>query len=165
MEAKKMIKTFKQYQLAINLIQRQARIAVIVRETTIPRELIKATYREILGRSGSPGPIKESIRGLTHKVKRYKEATLFAKIFRSIETENIHGGIENVIQAFDFFKISLPSGSLDFTTAWLVARDLRNKKLLMTECRQCHSAVLIILGSEKSLERCCVCKTSLKTSH
>jgi hypothetical protein len=163
MEAKKMIKTLKQYQLAITLIQRQARIAVIVRETTIPRELIKATYKEILGRSGSSGPIKESIRGLTHNVKRYKEATLFAKIFRAIEAENSHGEIDNVIQAFDFFKISLPSGSLDFTTAWLVARDLRNKKLLMTECGHCYSAVLIILGSEKSLERCCVCKTALKT--
>jgi hypothetical protein len=163
MEAKKMIKTFKQYQLAITLIQRQARIAVIVRETTIPRELIKATYKEILGRSGSPGPIKESIRGLTHNVKRYKEATLFAKIYRSIEAENALGGIDNVIQAFDFFKVSLPCGSLDFTTAWLIARDLRNKQLQMAQCHRCYSPVLIILGSEKSLKRCCVCKTALKT--
>ena len=164
MEAKKMIKTLKQYQLAITLIQRQARIAVIVRETTIPRELIKATYKEILGRSGSSGPIKESIRGLTHNMKRYKEATLFAKIFRGIETEDIHGDINNVIQAFEFFKMSLLTGSLDFTTAWLVGRDLRNKKLLMMECGHCYSAVLIILGSEKSLERCCVSKTALKNS-
>ncbi|WP_292574061.1 FlhC family transcriptional regulator [Methylomonas sp.] len=149
--------------MAITLIQRQARIAVIVRETTIPRELIKATYKDILGRSGSSGPIKESIRGLTHNMKQYKEATLFAKIFRAIEAENIHGDIHNVIQAFDFFKISLPSGSLDFTTAWLVARDLRNKKLQLRECGHCYAAVLIILGCEKPLERCCVCKTALKT--
>lgn len=159
-----MIKRLKQYELAVELIQRQARIAVILRETAIPKDLIKATYKELLGRPGNPGPIKESIRGLTHNRRRYKEATLFAKIFRSIETENIQGGIDNVIQAFDFFKISLPSGDLDFTTAWLVARDLRNKQLQIFSCHQCSSPVLIIVGGEKSLERCCVCKTALKNS-
>lgn len=158
-----MIKRLKQYELTVQLIQRQARIAVIIRETTVPKDLIKATYKELLGRSGSPGPIKESIRGLTHNVRRYKEATLFAKLFQSIETENVQGGIDNVIQAFDFFKISLPNSSLDFTTAWLVARDLRNNQLRLISCHQCSSPVLIIVGSEKSLERCCVCKTSLKT--
>lgn len=158
-----MIKRLKQYELAVGLIQRQARIAVIIRETAISKDVIKATYKELLGRPGSPGPIKESIRGLTHNVRCYKEATLFGKLFRSIETENVQGGIDNVIQAFDFFKISLPNSSLDFTTAWLVARDLRNKQLRLISCHQCSSPVLIIVGSEKSLERCCVCKTSLKT--
>lgn len=159
-----MIKRLKQYELAVGLIQRQARIAVILRETAIPKDLIKATYKELLGRHGSPGPIKESIRGLTHNMRRYKEATLFAKIFRSIENENIQGGIDNVIQAFDFFKISLPNSSLDFTTAWLVARDLRNKQLRLITCYQCSSPVLIIVTHEKSSERCCVCTTSLKSS-
>ncbi|QPK64124.1 hypothetical protein IVG45_03890 [Methylomonas sp. LL1] len=158
-----MIKRLKQYELTVQLIQRQARIAVIIRETAVPKDLIKAAYKELLGRPGNPGPIKESIRGLTHNVKRYKEATLFAKLFRSIETENIQGGIDNVIQAFDFFKMSLPDSSLDFTTAWLVARDLRNKQLRLITCHQCCSPVLIIVGSEKSLERCCVCRTAVKT--
>lgn len=35
-----MIKRLKQYELAVQLIQRQARIAVIIRETTVPKDLI-----------------------------------------------------------------------------------------------------------------------------
>ena len=62
-----MLDKLNQYTLVVELIKRNARISLIIKETTVPKKLIKKTYRELIGHSASPGPIKESSRGLTEE--------------------------------------------------------------------------------------------------
>lgn len=159
-----MLDKLNQYSLAVELINRHARIAVIVNETKVPKKLIKKTYRELIGRSGSSGPIRNSSRGLIRNSARYKEATLFAVIFKVADQNNKVNNIYNVIEAFDFYKKTSPSGLLDFTTAWIVARDIKLKNLIIIKCPHCGSSVLLNLINETSIDRCCVCRSSMKNN-
>ena len=159
-----MLEKLSQYTLTVELINRNARIAVILNETTLSRKMIRKTYRQLVGHSASSGRLMESCQGLTRNTKRFKEATLFSSIFRVVETKNKPGNIHNVIQAFDIYKKSSPSDLLDFTTAWVIARDLRGKKIKVSKCPQCQSSVLLVSISEKSKDRCFVCKKVLETT-
>lgn len=159
-----MLEKLNQYSLVVELISREARISIILKETSVSKKLVKNTYRQLLGVSPSSGRMMESCRGLTRNTRQFKEATLFAAIFRSVESRNKAGNIQDIIEAFDFYKISSPSDLLDFTTAWVVAREVRSNKVKVASCPKCESSVMLISICEKSKDRCLVCNTVLKNS-
>jgi flagellar transcriptional activator FlhC len=157
-----MLKTFHQYSLALELLRRHARISIIHRETGLPRPLLRKTYRELHGRSPRPGALKYSTHGLTRNIKKYKEVTLFAVCFRIAESKSSESDIRKIVIAFDAFKKSLPSSKLDFTAAWVIARDLNLRQIQIVKCPNCRASVLIN-ARDDSKERCVVCNTSLGT--
>jgi len=155
-----MLKAFHQYSLALELLRRHARISIIHRETGLPRPLLRKTYRELHGRSPSPGALKYSTQGLTRNIKQYKEVTLFAVCFQAVESNRSESDIRKVVTAFDVFKKSLPSSKLDFTAAWVIARDLNSRQIQIVKCTNCGASVLIN-ARDDGKERCVVCNTSL----
>jgi hypothetical protein len=157
-----MLEKLSQYTLAVELIKRHARIAIILRETKAPKKMIKKAYREMIGKSGSSGPIRDSSRGLTKNMRQFKEATLFAGILHIIEQKSTGNNIENVIQAFDFYQNTSRTKLIDFTTAWVIARDMRLKHLLLTKCEFCGSTAIVFVINEKSNDRCAVCKNNIQ---
>jgi flagellar transcriptional activator FlhC len=155
-----MLKTFNQQSLALELLGRHARISIIHRETGLPKPLLRKTYREIHGRSSRPGALKYSTQGLTRTVKKYKEVTLFAVCFEKAASNSRENDIRKVITAFDIYKRSYPLSQLDFSAAWVVARDLIAKQIRVDRCAHCGASVLLN-AREDHTERCCVCKTKI----
>ena len=155
-----MLKTFHQHSLALELLRRHARISIIHRETGVPKPLLRKTYREIHGHSPRPGALKYSTQGLTRNIKKYKEVTLFAVCFEKIESQSQETDIRKVISAFDIYKKSCPTSQLDFSAAWVIAKDLQRGITSIIKCPHC-GAVVLLNAREDLIERCGVCKTSM----
>jgi flagellar transcriptional activator FlhC len=155
-----MLRTFHQHSLALELLRRHARISIIHRETGVPKPLLRKTYRELHGCSPRPGALKYSTQGLTRNIKKYNEMTLFAVCFEKIESKSQETDIRKVISAFDIYKKSYPSSQLDFSAAWVIARDLKAKQIEVARCAHCGASVLLN-AREDLLERCGVCKATV----
>lgn len=159
-----MFKNFARQALALELLKRHARISIVHRETAIPKQVLREAYRELHGRSPSPGALKYSTQGLARNLRKRKAVTLFAVCFQTVEShsrkDNIQ--IQKVLVAFDLFKKFYPDSPLDFSEAWVVARDLMAKQIEVVRCPYCGSAVLIH-GRDGSKERCAVCNKAIES--
>ena len=155
-----MLKTIKRHLLALELLKRHARISIVHRETGVPKPLLRKTYRELHGRSPRPGALKYSTQGLTRNIKKYKEVTLFAVCFEKVASKSRENDIRKIIGAFDIYKKSYPASQLDFSAAWVVARDLQRGITDIIKCHHCRVPVLLN-AREDDTERCCVCKTKI----
>ena len=156
-----MLKTFKQQSLALELLKRHARISIVHKETGIPKALLRNTYRDLHGRSSRPGALKYSTQGLTRTIKKYKEVTLFAVCFKKVASKSQEKDIQKIISAFDIYKKSYPASQLDFSAAWVIARDLLQAITKIIKCHHCGAAILTN-ARENMIERCEVCKSICK---
>ncbi|MGD0959330.1 MAG: FlhC family transcriptional regulator [Methylomonas sp.] len=156
-----MLRTYHQQSLAFELLKRNARIKIIHTETGLPIQFLRDAYQQFHGHSASCGGMKESTNGLTRNIKTYKEAILFAGCFWVAISKMECIDIKKVIIAFDTFKKLHPNSQLDFSGAWVIAQDLKNRKVEITTCHHCKSTVLLHARTNK-FERCVVCNTSLK---
>ncbi|WNB74115.1 FlhC family transcriptional regulator [Methylomonas koyamae] len=155
-----MLKKYQQQTLAIQLLNLHAKVKIVHQETGIPIKLLRQTYRQLHGQSPSRGSIKFSTRGLTGNHRKYKDATIFAVCFQVASTKSTEGQIQTLITAFDAYKKSYPSGQLKFSDAWVVAQDIKDKKIQLSKCPQCRSWVLLKAREDLS-ERCSVCRIHL----
>ncbi len=104
-----MLKRFDQQSLVMELLKRHARIAIVHRETGVSKQLLRKSYRELHGCSPSPGALKYSTQGLTRNLKHYKEVTLFAVCFQTVDAQSQADDIRKVIMAFDSYKQFCPT--------------------------------------------------------
>lgn len=155
-----MLKKHQQQTLAIELLKRHAKIKIVHQVTEIPIKLLRQTYRQLHGRSPSRGSIKFSTRGLTGSRRKYNDVTLFAVCYRAALKKQADSQIQTLITAFDAYKKSYPSGQLDFSAAWVVSQDIRNKKVQVSTCPHCRAWILLNAREDRS-ERCAVCKSHL----
>lgn len=155
-----MLKKYQQQTLAIELLKRHARVKIVHQVTGIPIKPLRQTYRQLHGRSPSPGSIKFSTRGLTGSRRKYKDVTLFAVCYRVAASKSADDQIQAVITAFDAYKHSYPFGNLDFSAAWVISEDLKDKKVQVSTCPHCCAWVLLN-AREDQVERCGVCNNSL----
>ena len=161
MRWRRMLMTFKQQSLALELLKRHARISIVHKETGIPKPLLRNTYRDLHGRSSRPGALKYSSQGLTRTIKKYKEVTLFAVCFEKVVCKSRESDIRKAISAFDIYKKSYPASQLDFSAAWVIARDLLQAITKIIKCHHCGAAILTN-ARENMIERCEVCKSICK---
>ena len=155
-----MLKKYQQQTLAIELLKRHAKVKIVHQATGIPIKLLRQTYRQLHGRSPSRGSIKFSTRGLTGSRRKYKDVTLFAVCYRAAANKPADTQIQTLIYAFDAYKHSYPSGNLDFSAAWVVSQDIKDKKVQVSTCPHCRAWVLLNAREGRS-ERCEVCKSHL----
>jgi len=154
-----MLKKYQQQSLAIELLNRHAKVKIVHQATGIPIKLLRQTYRQLHGRSPSRGSIKFSTRGLTGSRRKYKDVTLFAVCYRAASNKS-DSQIQTLISAFDAYKRSYPTGQLDFSAAWVVAQDIKDKKVQISTCKNCRAWVLLN-AREDLTERCEVCKSRI----
>ncbi|MGZ4959139.1 MAG: FlhC family transcriptional regulator [Methylomonas sp.] len=155
-----MLKKYHQQSLAIELLKRHAKIKIVHQATEIPIKLLRQTYRQLHGRSPSRGSIKFSTHGLTGSRRKYKDVTLFAVCYSAALNKQADSQIQTLITAFDAYKKSYPSGQLDFSAAWVVAQDIKDKKVQISTCTNCRAWVLLNAREDRS-ERCAICKSHL----
>ncbi|WP_347987571.1 FlhC family transcriptional regulator [Methylomonas sp. AM2-LC] len=150
------ITTFEKHALAFELLKRHALIAIIHEVTGIPMKVLRPTYKKMHGRSSKGGRPKESTKGLTRTIKGYQEATLFAVYFKSANSKTDEELIYKVIMAFDIFTSHSQDSQLDFSGAWVIAKEVQKRIVSLIKC-PCGAAVLIN-ATEELNDRCLVCK-------
>jgi len=97
--------------------------------------------------------------GLSSFASSSKDVTLFAVCYRVAASKSADDQIQAVITAFDAYKKSYPSGQLDFSAAWVVAQDIKEKIIQISTCTNCRAWILLNARDEQN--RCEICKTSL----
>jgi flagellar transcriptional activator FlhC len=152
-----MLDIYKRQTLALELIKRKARVAMIHEETNISIKWLRKAYRQYHGVSARSGDSKQSIHALTRTNKQYKEATAFAVCYRHAELILEQDGIHIAINAFDVFKTMCPTSQLDFSDAYLIAKNLQDRKIEVNKCQNCGSAVLI-KARINFIEACVICR-------
>jgi len=117
-----MFKNSARQALALELLKRHARISIVHRETGIPKQVLREAYRELHGRSPSPGALKYSTQGLARNLRKRKAVTLFAVCFQTVESHSRKDNlqIQKVLVAFDLFKKFYPDAHWIFRRhGWL----------------------------------------------
>lgn len=156
-----MLKKYQQQTLAIELLIRHAKVKIVHQATGLPIKLLRQTYRQLHGRSPSRGSIKFSTRGLTRSRQNYMDATLFAVCFQTAIAKSTDETIKILIIAFDAYKKSYPLGRINFSDAWVIARDIIDNKIALTHCPRCRSWVLLNSREDSSMEYCSICRSYL----
>ena len=156
-----MIKAYQRQALALDLLRRNARITIVHKVTGISRRILNYTYFQLHGRSASGGAMKKSTVAITRNVTAFKEAILFTICYQTADSLINDDEAQKVIVAFDAFKKLTPDSKLDFSGAWGVADDFRNKKITLIRCTKCQAAVLLNARLDP-VHHCMYCKTPYK---
>lgn len=156
-----MLELFYKQSLAIELIKRKARIAMIQKTTGLSIKWLRKAFREYHGFSARAGNEKQSTIALTRKNRNYKEATIFAVCYRNAETLIRRKEVDIAIDAFDAFKKIHPYAHLDFPEACVIIDDLKTNAIELVKCSHCSCWNL--LNARLCIkERCGICKTQIK---
>ena len=156
-----MLIAYQRQALALELLKRKARITIVHNVTGISRRILSNTYRQLHGQTASGGAMKTSTVAITRNVTTFKEAILFSVCYQTAELQPNEDDVQKVIIAFDAFKKLTPESKLDFSGAWVVADDFRNKKITLIRCTKCQAAVLLNARLDP-VNHCMYCKTPFK---
>ena len=137
-------------ELAVELLRRKARVSIVHHETGVSRAKLRVLHRELHGRSAPSGQIP-MIGGATIQTRAQQvHAGLFAALYAR------YGGpsttrqldIRAVIAAHDLYRTMVPGEpTVDFNTAWVIARDLRVGTSELRTCSACEAPYLVASAS------------------
>ena len=149
-----------QYSLASEMIKRMARISVVHDETDIPKPVLRRAYVNINGVSPSKGAIKHSSKGVCDGTRILKkECAVFAAIYD--ELSKIPRGDSNahlLIRSYDMFTSLRKNSILDFTGAWIIAKDLEKGDAFVGMCPACSA---IVLNWPGDMTNCLICRAEI----
>ncbi|MFE8033862.1 FlhC family transcriptional regulator [Thiohalocapsa marina] len=143
-------------QLALALIARRTRLSIVHQETDIPRDALRALYREVHGVPAPSGQLPAAGATLITTRALQLQASLFATAYRRFQPVPCPGAqdaaqavqarpIQAVIRAHDALHALLGAEhSLDMTRCWTLARDLRNGNAELRRCPACEIDYLIL---------------------
>ena len=135
--------------LAEDLIRLGARTVVTQSATQLPRATVNALYRDIHGRSPPSGPPLQWAISLVRFPWKHLQAALYATIYRNCGAADASpsGEAARVIEAFQLYRRLQPAGvigtyRLDINAAWVIARDLRVRRVELQSCPHCSTPYL-----------------------
>ena len=141
--------------LAIRLIERGLRTTPVRELTCLPDAEIRTLYRTIHGKSPPSGDVSSSA-SLFQTRRSQAQVSVFASIYRRVGGIGVFKSVnaEALIKSYDLFReLTVPTlrdakGQLDFTGAWVIARDLRTAAAMLKECRDCRVHYLLAENSD-----------------
>lgn len=141
--------------LAIRLIERGLRTTPVRELTCLPDAEIRTLYRTIHGKSPPSGDVPSSA-SLFHTRRLQAQVSVFASIYRRVGGTGVLKNVnaDALIKSYDLFldltvpKLRDTRGQLDFTGAWVIARDLRTPAAMLKECRDCRVHYLLAENSD-----------------
>jgi flagellar transcriptional activator FlhC len=146
MRNKSVITEARQIDLAVELIQLGARLAVLESETSLSRERLLKLYKEVVGKSPPKGMLPYS----TDWFMSWRpniHSSLFIDIFRYLCAHTGIGGIEAIIKAYRLYlehvDIHGMERVLSLTRAWSLVRFFEAKMLTTIPCTQCHGHFVV----------------------
>lgn len=157
-----MLQRHARMRLAIELIARRARVSIAHQETEIPRDTLRALYREYHGVSAPSGQLP-ALGGAAITTRRLQlQASLFAVAYQCCGGNRTVRGIptpraQNIyaaIAAHDLCRaLAGIDNSMDMTRCWVTARDLHIGTARLLGCRTCE--VLYLVADQSRFDRTC----------
>ena len=157
-----MLQRHARMRLAIELIARRARVSIVHQETAIPRDTLRALYREYHGVSAPSGQLP-ALGGAAITTRRMQlQASLFAVTYQRCGSNRDVSGIPTsraqsiyaVIAAHDLCReLAGVDNSMDVTRCWTIARDLDIGTARLLGCRACE--VLYLAADQSRFDRTC----------
>jgi hypothetical protein len=136
-------------ELALALLRRRARIAIVHRETGLSRKRLRALYVELHGQTASCGPLPAlggaKIANRALQIQAGLFAGLYAHYLRRGGTD---GALAALIGAYDLYRTLAPAERpLDINDAWVIAGDLRIGTSRLCTCTRCTLQYLVASDS------------------
>ena len=135
-------------ELAMKLVKRELRTSPVHSLTGLPEPEIRTLYRMQHDRSPPSGPMPSASSFFSSR-KNQAEVTLFGALYRHLGGKRIHRQLsaDILMKAHDLYRAVHPDDGggkgLDFTDAWVIARDLKSGATRFLPCRQCGLDYLI----------------------
>ena len=142
--------------LALQLLERQLRTTAVTLLTGLPESEVQKLYRMLHDRSPSSGPMQKAATLIPNRRAQIR-ASVFAAIYGRLASASTTRTVDSeaLIQSYDVFREMTKSifgtelgWPFDFTSAWVIARDLCDGKARMEPCQQCRIDYLVAEGSE-----------------
>jgi hypothetical protein len=148
--------------LALELIARRARVSIAHHETGIPRDTLRALYRELHGVPAPSGQLPTIGGKAINSRRRQLQASLFALTYwrcrRQAAAQSVvaarEPNIYTIIAAHDLGRaLAGAENSLDITRCWVIARDLHIGTAKLLGCRACE--VHYLAAEQSRFDRSC----------
>lgn len=142
--------------LAVEMIKEGMRPPIVHAATGICRNRIRQLYRSINGKPAPQGRVAEHAFSRLNSKKKVIEGATFYQVYHNHCGDRIFRILDPklFLEAYRVYKAV--SRSVDITTAWCIARDLREKVLTPRQCRACGRTYLYDRRSDRMV-RCPRC--------
>jgi len=142
---------------AMEMIKVGLRPPIVHAATGICRNRLRSAYRAVHGKPAVQGRVSEHAYNRLRTKSQVIEATTYYQIYYSLGGDRIFQVLDNhlFIEAYQKYKAIAPD-SIDGTTAWYIARDLRENILTARRCQTCGRIYLYDPRSEQ-MTRCPSC--------
>jgi hypothetical protein len=146
--------------LARELIARRARVSIVHLETGVSRGRLRQLYRELHGHSAPCGQLPAIGCAAIQTRRTQLHASLLARAYERIGGPSVYRtlDIRSVIAAHDVYRLLARRAApeIDFTAAWVIARDLRVGASQLCRCPRCEVHYLVSENS-RTAPTCPVC--------
>ena len=126
--------------IAVQLIQMGARMAVLEAETSLSHERLVRLYREVTGQSPSKGQLPYSTDWFIGWQPNI-HASLFLNIHEYLSKTSELEEIDTVIKAFRLYSEQMTASAIEpllsITRAWRLVKFVDNGMLTLTACSRC----------------------------
>jgi hypothetical protein len=141
---------------AMKMIKAGLRPSLVHAATGLSKKRLRSMYRSEHGKAGVQGRVSEYACNRLKTRNQVIEATAFYQ-FYCVNGDSIFRVLdfEMVDEAYQTYMAVSP-GPIDFTTAWYIARDLRENVLTPRRCQACRRTYLHDPRSDQML-RCPLC--------
>ena len=133
--------------LAVELIRHHTRTPLVLLATGLSVTILRALHRDLHGRRPTSGKAPQGTVALLSHHGRHRHVALFAALDRRLTTgnDNSHLDVRQVLRVYKMYRRLTPADcyGIDFNVAWVIARDLRARRVTLQRCPQCESLFLL----------------------
>lgn len=142
---------------AMEMTKEGLRPPIVHAATGLCRNRLRSLYRAVHGKGAVQGRVSEYAYNRLKTKNQVIEATIYYQIYYGLGGKEIFRILDPVLflKAYKAYKGYSPD-CIDVTTAWFVARDLRENLLTPRRCQVCGREYLYVPRSEQ-MSRCPLC--------
>lgn len=141
------------------MIEEDIRPPIVHAATGLCRTRLRSLYREMHGKPAVQGRVSEFAFNRLKTREQVRESAIFLIFYHNLGGDQIFEILDHdlVMEAFKNYKYASPhSHFIDATTAWYIARDLREMTLQTQRCKSCKGMYLYEPRSDYMI-RCPIC--------
>jgi len=139
------------------MIEEGLRPPIVHAATGLCRNRLRSLYRQLHGKSAVQGRTSEFAFNRLKTREQVRESAVFLQFYHDLGGDQIFEVLDHdlVMEAYRTYKDASPN-HIDGTTAWYIARDLRESVLKTHRCRNCGRMFLYEPRSDYMI-RCPIC--------
>lgn len=135
--------------LAVELIRHYTRTSLVLQATGLSVTILRTLHRDLHGRRPTSGKAPQGTVALLSHHGRHRHAALFATLYFCLMTGNdsLRLEVRRVLRVYQLYRQLAPADcyGIDFNVAWVIARDLRARRVTLQHCPQCNTNSVNIL--------------------